>query len=55
MSAGAFGFRTAGINIVQTLLAKPDATGRSGLLLTREDLYGNRSRWPESRNSTIGT
>ncbi|HEY0527774.1 MAG TPA: cyclopropane-fatty-acyl-phospholipid synthase family protein [Gemmatimonadaceae bacterium] len=55
MSAGAFGFRTAGINIVQTLLAKPDATGRSGLVLTREDLYGNRSRWPESRNSTIGT
>lgn len=39
MSAGAYGFRTAGINIVQTLLAKPDSEGRSDLPLTREDLY----------------
>lgn len=39
MSAGAFAFRTAGINIVQTLLARPDAAGRSNLPLTREDVY----------------
>jgi cyclopropane-fatty-acyl-phospholipid synthase len=54
MSAGAFGFRTAGINIVQALLAKPDKKGGSGLPLTREDVYANRSRWPESRNSALG-
>jgi cyclopropane-fatty-acyl-phospholipid synthase len=39
MSAGAYGFRTAGINIVQTLLSKPTAEGRAGVPLTREDLY----------------
>jgi cyclopropane-fatty-acyl-phospholipid synthase len=39
MSAGAYGFRTAGINIVQTLLSKPTAGGRAGIPLTREDLY----------------
>jgi cyclopropane-fatty-acyl-phospholipid synthase len=39
MSAGAFGFRAAGLNIVQTLLARPDAAGRSNLPLTREDIY----------------
>lgn len=39
MSAGAFGFRAAGLNIVQTLLAKPDASGRSNLPLTREGIY----------------
>ncbi|MFL5466887.1 MAG: class I SAM-dependent methyltransferase [Gemmatimonadaceae bacterium] len=39
MAAGAYGFRTGGINIVQTLLSKPAAGGRAGVPLTREDLY----------------
>jgi cyclopropane-fatty-acyl-phospholipid synthase len=39
MSAAAFGFRTAGINLAQTLLAKPDGAGGSNLPLTREDIY----------------
>ncbi len=39
MSAGAYGFRTGGINIVQTLLSKPAPGGKAGVPLTREDLY----------------
>ena len=39
MSAGAFGFRAAGLNIVQTLLAKPKASGQSNVPLTRDDIY----------------
>ena len=39
MSAGAFGFRVAGLNIVQTLLAKPKASGQSNVPLTRDDIY----------------
>jgi cyclopropane-fatty-acyl-phospholipid synthase len=39
MSAGAYSFRTGGINIVQTLLSKPAPGGRAGVPLTREDLY----------------
>jgi len=39
MSAGAFGFRAAGLNIVQTLLAKPDSNGKSNVPLTRDDIY----------------
>jgi len=39
MSAGAYGFRTAGINVVQTLLSKPAPSGRAGVPLKREDLY----------------
>jgi cyclopropane-fatty-acyl-phospholipid synthase len=39
MSAGADGFASGRINIIQTLLAKPDAAGRSHLPLTRADLY----------------
>jgi cyclopropane-fatty-acyl-phospholipid synthase len=39
MSAGAYGFRTGGINIVQTLLSKPSPEGRAGVPLTREHLY----------------
>jgi cyclopropane-fatty-acyl-phospholipid synthase len=39
MSAGAFGFRTGGLNIVQTLLAKPAANGKSNVPLTRDDIY----------------
>jgi cyclopropane-fatty-acyl-phospholipid synthase len=39
MSAAAFGFHTAGLNLVQTLLAKPDANGKSNVPRTREDIY----------------
>jgi cyclopropane-fatty-acyl-phospholipid synthase len=39
MSAGAFGFRSAGLNIVQTLLAKPRENGKSNVPLTRDDIY----------------
>jgi len=39
MSAGAFGFHTAALNIVQTLLSKPADGGRAGIPLTREDIY----------------
>jgi cyclopropane-fatty-acyl-phospholipid synthase len=44
MSASAEGFTTGRINIIQTLLSKPDAQGRSQLPLTREDLY--RGQYP---------
>ena len=44
MSAGAYAFRTAEINIVQTLLSKPAPGGRAGVPLTREDLYGSNQR-----------
>ena len=39
MAASANAFATAAINVLQTLLAKPDARGRSSIPLTREDLY----------------
>lgn len=39
MAASANAFATAKINILQTLLAKPDARGRSNIPLTRDDLY----------------
>jgi cyclopropane-fatty-acyl-phospholipid synthase len=39
MAASANAFTTAAINVLQTLLAKPDARGRSNIPLTREDLY----------------
>jgi cyclopropane-fatty-acyl-phospholipid synthase len=38
MAGSAHGFASGRINVVQTLLARPDATGRSGLPLTRDDL-----------------
>ena len=38
MSAGAYGFRIGGLNIVQTLLSKP-ANGRAGIPATRDDIY----------------
>jgi cyclopropane-fatty-acyl-phospholipid synthase len=41
MAASANAFSRAAINVLQTLLAKPDPRGRSGLPLTREDLYAN--------------
>ncbi len=39
MAASANSFATAAINIVQTLLAKPDSAGRSNIPLTRDDIY----------------
>jgi cyclopropane-fatty-acyl-phospholipid synthase len=39
MAASANAFTKAAINVIQTLLAKPDANGRSNIPLTREDLY----------------
>jgi cyclopropane-fatty-acyl-phospholipid synthase len=41
MAASANAFAKANINIIQTLLAKPDQHGKSGIPLTREDLYGS--------------
>jgi cyclopropane-fatty-acyl-phospholipid synthase len=41
MSASANAFNKAAINIIQTLLAKPDARGHSNIPLTREDLYAS--------------
>ncbi len=41
MAASANAFATAGINVIQTLLAKPDAQGRSNIPLTRDDVYAN--------------
>ena len=38
MTAAAYGFRIGRLNVVQTLLSKPDVAGRSMLPLTREDL-----------------
>ncbi|HET6760666.1 MAG TPA: cyclopropane-fatty-acyl-phospholipid synthase family protein [Gemmatimonadaceae bacterium] len=40
MAASANSFAKAAINVIQTLLAKPDAQGNSNIPLTREDLYG---------------
>jgi cyclopropane-fatty-acyl-phospholipid synthase len=48
MSTAAEGFASGRINIIQTLLSKPDARGRSQLPLTREDLY--RGEYPSDRN-----
>ena len=39
MAASANAFTTAKINILQTLLAKPDERGHSNIPLTRDDLY----------------
>ena len=39
MAASANAFTTAAINVLQTLLAKPDAHGHSNIPLTRDDLY----------------
>ena len=47
MSAGAYGFRTGEINIVQTLLSKPAPEGKAGVPLTREDLYRTDNRRQE--------
>ena len=42
MSASANAFTKAAINVLQTLLAKPDARGHSNIPLTRDDLYAPR-------------
>ncbi|HTX90038.1 MAG TPA: cyclopropane-fatty-acyl-phospholipid synthase family protein [Anaerolineales bacterium] len=39
MSASAYGFSDGRLTVYQTLLAKPDKLGRSGLPLTRDDWY----------------
>jgi len=39
MTAAANGFSTGSLNVVQTLLSKPAPGGRSGLPLTRDDIY----------------
>jgi cyclopropane-fatty-acyl-phospholipid synthase len=39
MAASANAFTKAAINIIQTILAKPDSHGKSNIPLTREDLY----------------
>jgi cyclopropane-fatty-acyl-phospholipid synthase len=41
MAASARAFTKASINVIQTLLAKPDAQGKSNIPLTREDLYAD--------------
>jgi cyclopropane-fatty-acyl-phospholipid synthase len=41
MSASANAFAKAAINVIQTLLAKPDARGHSNIPLTRDDLYAD--------------
>lgn len=41
MSASANAFTRAAINVIQTLLAKPDAYGHSNIPLTRDDLYAD--------------
>jgi cyclopropane-fatty-acyl-phospholipid synthase len=40
MTGSAHAFSSGRINVVQTLLAKPDAAGRALLPLTRESIYG---------------
>jgi cyclopropane-fatty-acyl-phospholipid synthase len=41
MAASANAFTNAAINVIQTLLAKPDAEGKSNVPLTREDIYAS--------------
>lgn len=48
MSGSAHAFSVGRLNLHQSLLIKPDSQGRSGLPLTRADIYANRER--ELRN-----
>ena len=41
MAASASAFRSATINVIQTLLAKPDEHGKSNIPLTRDDIYAD--------------
>jgi cyclopropane-fatty-acyl-phospholipid synthase len=50
MAASANAFATASINILQTVLAKPDERGRSNIPLTRADLYAT----PDSSALSVG-
>lgn len=43
MTASAYGFTTGRINVYQAVLGKPDAQGRSGLPLSRADIYSDAS------------
>jgi cyclopropane-fatty-acyl-phospholipid synthase len=52
MAASANAFTKAAINIIQTLLAKPDGTGKSNIPLTREDIYSGLTA--ASRASRVG-
>src|SRR3954463_9311907 len=51
MAASANAFTRAAINIVQTLLAKPDANGKSNIPITREDIYDGATQ--SSRTSRV--
>ncbi|MGQ0639588.1 MAG: class I SAM-dependent methyltransferase [Gemmatimonadaceae bacterium] len=44
LAGSAHAFANARINVVQLLLAKPDAAGRSEVPLTRRDVYGQATR-----------
>ena len=46
MAAAAHGFASGRLNVVQTLLAKPDASGKISLPLTRDDLVVPATREP---------
>ena len=41
MAASAKAFSSAAINVIQTLLAKPDASGKTNIPLTRDDIYAD--------------
>jgi len=43
MAGAAHSFATGGLNLVQALLVKPDAEGRSEMPLTRDYMYADRS------------
>ncbi|HEU4698454.1 MAG TPA: cyclopropane-fatty-acyl-phospholipid synthase family protein [Gemmatimonadales bacterium] len=43
MAGSAYGFARGAMGLAQALLAKPEADGRVGLPLTREDLYAGRT------------
>jgi cyclopropane-fatty-acyl-phospholipid synthase len=49
MAASAHAFTTGAINVIQTLLAKPDATGHVDIPLTREDIYARAQALAASR------
>jgi cyclopropane-fatty-acyl-phospholipid synthase len=51
MTASMHGFATGRLNVLQTLLAKPE-NGRANLPLTREDLYPG-SPWIRTRNGGV--
>ncbi len=43
MAGAVYGFARGRLNLIQALLVKPDAEGRSEMPLTREYMYGDRS------------